>query len=62
MHQNSSGAQGARCGNFVTRTLADYHVPVNLDIGDIEVVFVSHDTFVAAFTTWADAGGPCPAG
>jgi xanthine dehydrogenase YagR molybdenum-binding subunit len=29
-----------RHGAFITRTLADYHVPVNLDIGDIEVVFV----------------------
>ena len=29
-----------RDGSFITRTLADYHVPVNLDIGDIDVVFV----------------------
>jgi xanthine dehydrogenase YagR molybdenum-binding subunit len=28
-----------RRGHFVTRTLADYHVPVNMDIGDVQVVF-----------------------
>ncbi|HEX8460830.1 MAG TPA: xanthine dehydrogenase family protein molybdopterin-binding subunit [Segetibacter sp.] len=29
-----------RYGNFVTRSLADYHVPSNLDIGNIEVIFI----------------------
>jgi len=29
-----------RWGNFVTRSLADYHVPSNLDIGNIEVIFI----------------------
>lgn len=29
-----------RYGNYATRTLADYHVPVNLDVGAIEVYFV----------------------
>ena len=32
-----------RRGNFVTRTLADYHVPVNLDVGKIDVVFIPED-------------------
>jgi xanthine dehydrogenase YagR molybdenum-binding subunit len=30
-----------RHGHFVTRTLADYHVPVNADIGDVRVRFVA---------------------
>ena len=29
-----------RWGNFVTRSLADYHVPSNLDIGSLEAIFV----------------------
>jgi xanthine dehydrogenase YagR molybdenum-binding subunit len=29
-----------RWGNFVTRSLADYHVPANLDIGKIETLFI----------------------
>ena len=29
-----------RWGNFVTRSLADYHVPSNLDIGKIETIFI----------------------
>lgn len=29
-----------RYGSYVTRTFADYHVPVNLDVGDIEVHFI----------------------
>ncbi|MGI8634775.1 MAG: xanthine dehydrogenase family protein molybdopterin-binding subunit, partial [Segetibacter sp.] len=29
-----------RYGNFVTRSLADYHVPSNLDIGTIETIFI----------------------
>jgi len=32
-----------RFGNFVTRTFADYHVPVNLDVGKIDVVFIPED-------------------
>lgn len=32
-----------RYGNFITRSLADYHVPVNLDIGNIETAFVEED-------------------
>lgn len=30
-------------GNFITRTLADYHMPVNLDLGDIEVYFLPEE-------------------
>ncbi|MEJ7766221.1 MAG: xanthine dehydrogenase family protein molybdopterin-binding subunit [Chitinophagaceae bacterium] len=33
----------ARWGNFVTRSLADYHVPSNLDIGDIETIFIDEE-------------------
>lgn len=33
----------ARWGNFVTRTFADYHVPSNLDIGEIETIFVAEE-------------------
>ena len=29
--------------------------------GERAPVPVPHDQFVAAFKTWADAGGPCPA-
>ncbi len=32
-----------RWGNFVTRTFADYHIPVNLDIGTINVAFVPEE-------------------
>ncbi|GAA4465642.1 xanthine dehydrogenase family protein molybdopterin-binding subunit [Nibrella saemangeumensis] len=32
-----------RWGNFVTRSLADYHVPANLDIGTMEVLFVREE-------------------
>lgn len=32
-----------RWGNFVTRTFADYHIPVNLDIGDIDVAFLAEE-------------------
>ncbi len=32
-----------RYGNFITRSYADYHVPVNLDIGEIETVFVTEE-------------------
>jgi xanthine dehydrogenase YagR molybdenum-binding subunit len=32
-----------RHGNFVTRSFAEYHIPANLDIGEIETVFVNED-------------------
>lgn len=32
-----------RYGNFITRSFADYHIPANLDIGEIETVFVNED-------------------
>jgi xanthine dehydrogenase YagR molybdenum-binding subunit len=32
-----------RWGNFVTRTFAEYHVPANLDIGEIETVFINEE-------------------
>ena len=32
-----------RWGNFVTRSFADYHVPSNLDIGEIETIFVEEE-------------------
>ncbi|MFD1142375.1 xanthine dehydrogenase family protein molybdopterin-binding subunit [Larkinella insperata] len=32
-----------RWGNFVTRSLADYHVPANLDIGTIETRFIREE-------------------
>ena len=34
-------------GNFITRTLADYHVPVNLDLGKIDVIFLPEDDKIA---------------
>jgi xanthine dehydrogenase YagR molybdenum-binding subunit len=36
-----------RFGRFVNHSLADYHVPVNADIHDIDVIFVEeHDSIV----------------
>ncbi len=32
-----------RYGNFVTRSLGDYHIPANLDIGEIETLFIDED-------------------
>ena len=32
-----------RYGNFITRSFADYHIPANLDIGEIETVFVEEE-------------------
>jgi xanthine dehydrogenase YagR molybdenum-binding subunit len=32
-----------RWGNFVTRSLADYHVPSNLDIGRIDTIFINEE-------------------
>ena len=34
-------------GNFITRSLADYHVPVNLDLADIQVVFLPEEDRIA---------------
>ena len=34
-------------GNFITRSFADYHVPVNLDLGKIDVVFVPEEDYIA---------------
>lgn len=32
-----------RWGNFATRSFADYHVPANLDIGNIEAIFIDEE-------------------
>lgn len=32
-----------RYGNFVTRSYADYHIPANLDIGEINSIFVTEE-------------------
>ena len=32
-----------RWGNFVTRSLGDYHVPSNLDIGTMDAIFIRED-------------------
>lgn len=32
-----------RYGNFITRTFADYHIPANLDVGEIETIFVNEE-------------------
>lgn len=32
-----------RWGNFVTRTYADYHIPSNLDIPDMQTIFIDED-------------------
>lgn len=32
-----------RWGNFVTRSLGDYHVPSNLDIGQMDAIFIRED-------------------
>ena len=34
-------------GNFITRTLADYHVPVNLDMANIDVIFLPEEDKIA---------------
>ncbi|UZR97173.1 xanthine dehydrogenase family protein molybdopterin-binding subunit [Chondrinema litorale] len=34
-------------GNFITRSLADYHVPVNLDMANIDVVFLPEEDKIA---------------
>jgi len=33
----------SRWGNFVTRSFADYHIPSNLDIGEIETIFIEEE-------------------
>jgi xanthine dehydrogenase YagR molybdenum-binding subunit len=35
-----------RWGNFITRTYADYHIPANLDIGEITTIFVPEEDTV----------------
>jgi xanthine dehydrogenase YagR molybdenum-binding subunit len=35
-----------RWGNFITRSFADYHVPVNLDIGHMETIFINDDDHI----------------
>ena len=36
-----------RWGNFVTRTFADYHIPSNLDVPDMQVIYIEEeDKFV----------------
>jgi len=32
-----------RWGNFVTRSFADYHIPSNLDVGEIQSIFVNEE-------------------
>jgi xanthine dehydrogenase YagR molybdenum-binding subunit len=32
-----------RYGNFITRSFADYHVPSNLDIGQLDTIFINED-------------------
>jgi len=32
-----------RYGNFVTRSYAEYHIPANLDIGEIKTIFIEED-------------------
>ena len=34
-------------GNFITRSFADYHVPVNLDMANVDVVFLPEDDKIA---------------
>ena len=36
-----------RYGNFITRSLADYHVPVNLDMAKVDVVFLPEKDEIA---------------
>ncbi|GAB3573555.1 xanthine dehydrogenase family protein molybdopterin-binding subunit [Spirosoma luteolum] len=32
-----------RWGNFVTRSFADYHIPANLDIGNLDAIFIEEN-------------------
>ena len=34
-------------GNFITRSFADYHVPVNLDMANIDVIFLPEEDKIA---------------
>jgi xanthine dehydrogenase YagR molybdenum-binding subunit len=34
-------------GNIITRSLADYHVPVNLDLADVQVIFLPEEDRIA---------------
>ncbi|MDR5590517.1 xanthine dehydrogenase family protein molybdopterin-binding subunit [Christiangramia sp. SM2212] len=34
-------------GNFITRSFADYHVPVNLDLANIDVIFLPEEDKIA---------------
>ena len=34
-------------GNFITRSFGDYHVPVNLDMSNIDVVFLPEEDKIA---------------
>jgi xanthine dehydrogenase YagR molybdenum-binding subunit len=36
-----------RYGHFITRSLADYHVPSNLDIGDLDAIFIKEEDTLA---------------
>jgi xanthine dehydrogenase YagR molybdenum-binding subunit len=35
-----------RWGNFITRSFADYHIPANLDIGNLETMFIREEDHV----------------
>jgi xanthine dehydrogenase YagR molybdenum-binding subunit len=35
-----------RWGNFITRSFADYHVPANLDIGNMETLFIREEDLI----------------
>ena len=35
-----------RWGNFVTRSFAEYHIPVNLDVGTIDVEFIPEEDLI----------------
>ncbi len=32
-----------RYGNFVTRSFGEYHIPSNLDIGEMETIFINEE-------------------
>lgn len=36
-----------RWGNFATRSFADYHVPSNLDVGEMEAIFINEEDKIA---------------
>jgi xanthine dehydrogenase YagR molybdenum-binding subunit len=43
MALTESTVRDARSGRVVTRDLADYHVPVNLDVPDVDIISVDED-------------------